>query len=760
MEFKCPQCGQMVEADESACGQVAACPHCGKGIVVPRDVTSTHESAAKKRPSLFARYPQSRVQSRLNNPAGSNGAPQVSSRTTMLLECPHCGKTVEADSSFCGQTAECPYCGKAFVVKKKSSQDHAGARIPIRFMQQSVPASASSSNTSSKKAWFSVWLRYILFTQLIGLVLWCIMDAIRIVAIYNGKSYETLIRTATYYEKLGVSVVWMWLISLILGVFISYCAFRKIAVSRLSTKEGVANGTGFLAWLAFGVVAEFAAAICGFIYGFFGTKVEWSSPSGYASYFEWGLVVTWIIGMIASCIAFRLIAVRIIEKDVARKISMMLARMPPYFANHKNIARMIFAMGGIFIVGTFLWLFVGGGEIYANNNLSYKTTSVNSLFCPLETLSGNEKPTQGKASFWGRWKNEKVGMVGMEVVKSVPGKGVYVASGKGYGLFVLTDKTYLKSEFVPYGRYICCGVANVEIENETIAMPVVRKMNDLVDGLRSRLMARAKVGPISWIKKIIEERKERKRMAREAAARAREEKERAEQEASELAEKKRLAKLRRIEGINEVVGKIKKLKSSINKILTGKTYENFTSAEIFKISNLADVEQEDITKKVVLKEVDMTSPDDEVAQVEQRLEGECSRLITRLRELEGYWREHLRRIEAEKALHEQAVAKSLAEKEKLRIEREKEMALAKERARILAEKERRIAEEREWRVSEQRRVRAEAEAAERERRRQQEEAFQREQEEKFRRARERANGKGTRGTSLPTGSLGGTSKTL
>ena len=36
IEFKCPQCGQTVEADESDRGQVAACPHCGKGIVVPR----------------------------------------------------------------------------------------------------------------------------------------------------------------------------------------------------------------------------------------------------------------------------------------------------------------------------------------------------------------------------------------------------------------------------------------------------------------------------------------------------------------------------------------------------------------------------------------------------------------------------------------------------------------------------------------------------------------------------------------------------
>ena len=35
-EFKCPQCGQMVSADESLRGLVLLCPHCEKGIVVPK----------------------------------------------------------------------------------------------------------------------------------------------------------------------------------------------------------------------------------------------------------------------------------------------------------------------------------------------------------------------------------------------------------------------------------------------------------------------------------------------------------------------------------------------------------------------------------------------------------------------------------------------------------------------------------------------------------------------------------------------------
>lgn len=36
-KFDCPQCGQMVEADESVIGQTASCPYCGKKIIVPKD---------------------------------------------------------------------------------------------------------------------------------------------------------------------------------------------------------------------------------------------------------------------------------------------------------------------------------------------------------------------------------------------------------------------------------------------------------------------------------------------------------------------------------------------------------------------------------------------------------------------------------------------------------------------------------------------------------------------------------------------------
>ena len=50
-DFKCPQCRQTIEADDSLCGQVAECPHCGKGIVVPHtDAATRHQSRLRPTP--------------------------------------------------------------------------------------------------------------------------------------------------------------------------------------------------------------------------------------------------------------------------------------------------------------------------------------------------------------------------------------------------------------------------------------------------------------------------------------------------------------------------------------------------------------------------------------------------------------------------------------------------------------------------------------------------------------------------------------
>ncbi len=48
-KFNCPQCGQPIEADESFRGETVECPHCGKGIVVPRATTNREKSPKLRR---------------------------------------------------------------------------------------------------------------------------------------------------------------------------------------------------------------------------------------------------------------------------------------------------------------------------------------------------------------------------------------------------------------------------------------------------------------------------------------------------------------------------------------------------------------------------------------------------------------------------------------------------------------------------------------------------------------------------------------
>ena len=83
--FNCPQCGAPIEADDSIRGQVAECPYCGKGIVVPR----------------------SNMQA---------GIKQESDHKEITTKCPHCGTLYEVVESFLGQEVICEICGKNFVV--------------------------------------------------------------------------------------------------------------------------------------------------------------------------------------------------------------------------------------------------------------------------------------------------------------------------------------------------------------------------------------------------------------------------------------------------------------------------------------------------------------------------------------------------------------------------------------------------------------------------------------------------------------------
>lgn len=85
-EFACPQCGNPVSVDESYRGQVVECPHCAKGIVVPK--------------------------------CKSTGEVLEADTKTVHIQCPQCGDEISIDESDRGQVVVCQGCGKSIVVPR------------------------------------------------------------------------------------------------------------------------------------------------------------------------------------------------------------------------------------------------------------------------------------------------------------------------------------------------------------------------------------------------------------------------------------------------------------------------------------------------------------------------------------------------------------------------------------------------------------------------------------------------------------------
>lgn len=112
-EFKCPQCGNAVAVDESYRGQVVECPHCAKGIVVPRNKTS----------GQAVQRPESKVVS---------------------IQCPHCGTEYEATQQDMHRLVSCEICGKNFVAGTTSRKQSVGVAQPRPTTQTGSQRSAAS----------------------------------------------------------------------------------------------------------------------------------------------------------------------------------------------------------------------------------------------------------------------------------------------------------------------------------------------------------------------------------------------------------------------------------------------------------------------------------------------------------------------------------------------------------------------------------------------------------------------------------------
>lgn len=150
ISFKCPGCGQEIEAPREVIGQDAECPMCGRIVVVPAksEPGTMYGGGAEAAPVVSAREAEQMEPAALKNrtiridttlaglfdepttapqkastpePQGAAARPpqqHLPSYAERMISffCKGCHQEIEASSDMIGSSAECPNCGTTFEV--------------------------------------------------------------------------------------------------------------------------------------------------------------------------------------------------------------------------------------------------------------------------------------------------------------------------------------------------------------------------------------------------------------------------------------------------------------------------------------------------------------------------------------------------------------------------------------------------------------------------------------------------------------------
>ena len=99
-EFDCPQCRKRVALDDQYCGKVVACPHCDKGVVVPKKMSGSGQQLPEPRSNLEQKTKEKTIRSKLYR-----------------VKCPHCSSPYDIEKCDLHKDALCEDCGKLFVAE-------------------------------------------------------------------------------------------------------------------------------------------------------------------------------------------------------------------------------------------------------------------------------------------------------------------------------------------------------------------------------------------------------------------------------------------------------------------------------------------------------------------------------------------------------------------------------------------------------------------------------------------------------------------
>ena len=157
-QFQCPQCVNLLEAEESQAGQQCNCPFCSTLFFIPSPIAPAPGPAAPSpeppAPAPASPAPQAPFPGiDLGGPGGPAPAPQPSdpvaleSKEPELLHipCPDCQEMLETPVEMLDQDVMCPHCQAQFQLRRQNSLEYKKKQQQQREMREH----------KASKAWFN-----------------------------------------------------------------------------------------------------------------------------------------------------------------------------------------------------------------------------------------------------------------------------------------------------------------------------------------------------------------------------------------------------------------------------------------------------------------------------------------------------------------------------------------------------------------------------------------------------------------------------
>lgn len=131
IQFQCPQCGNILEAEAAQAGQQSQCPICGAMFIIPAPaapeppggVPQFGDRPAAREPVFRPAPPTGSIPWSPIGPGGGEPAPipELKEPESLHIPCPQCHQVLEAPLEMLDQQVLCPHCESQFTLERRNS---------------------------------------------------------------------------------------------------------------------------------------------------------------------------------------------------------------------------------------------------------------------------------------------------------------------------------------------------------------------------------------------------------------------------------------------------------------------------------------------------------------------------------------------------------------------------------------------------------------------------------------------------------------